>query len=183
MCLITPPLAAALEHLFTGAPPEGASLFTRTAAAATARLSWSPTADIADLAGPISQPTPLYLKLDGIQDMQALGVVLRWAPADPAEPRYFIRVDTTFAATCGRVSPDHPVGGIGADSSFTTSILFPPGSSTDCVTYVVAAGFGMAWRSTPSSSWTASHTFLASRSWRIGPASRLAPTIRLRSMP
>ncbi len=80
---------------------------------------------------------PLYLILEGVDDIQALGVDLRWSPDDLTGPCFWIGPDTTESASCGSVNCLPPIGGLGSDSTFQWTIHFLPGSNRRCVVYNV----------------------------------------------
>lgn len=110
---------------------------TVATSAGSAHLSWDEHLLVTDRVSSILQPTPLYLLLEGIEDVQALGVELRWSPRSISGPAYFLWPDTSLRTGCGTASHVLPVGGLGGDSTFTWSIRFEPGSARMCVTYLV----------------------------------------------
>jgi hypothetical protein len=105
--------------------------------AGTAALSRSREVQQTDRSFLAPGATPLYLRIEGVQDIAALGVDLRWWPNELVGPCCYLVEDTTTVPDCGGLSWSMPAGGIDGDSSYTSSLVFAPGAGRTCVTYWV----------------------------------------------
>ncbi len=88
-----------------------------TSTGGTARLGSDPTIAVPNIDYFPLGGAPLYLILEGVDDIQALGVDLRWSPDDLTGPCFWIAPDTTESASCGSVDCVPPIGGLGSDST------------------------------------------------------------------
>jgi len=95
---------------------------------ANVRFTWDRAGASTDVpAIPPAAPTPLYLQLDGANDIHAMAVRFAWIPAE-----CYQIIPVTADTACGWLTPIPP-GDFYGDSGYTSTIVFPPGSPKTCV--------------------------------------------------
>ena len=102
-----------------------------------ARLSWSADSLLSHQQVPAGPSFPLYVQMQGVSDIQGLGVWLKWLPGpDSAGTGYQINRDV-LDASCGWMTSTPPTNYFGGDSSYTGTIEYPGDSATTCLKYMV----------------------------------------------
>jgi hypothetical protein len=105
-------------------------------AAGTVHLSWeSETLSTIIAAPPVSPPFALFVVIENAPDIQAFGVTLRWFPHDPTLRMGYDVLPAAADSSCGwrtSIPPTEPFQG---DSTYSGTILFPPGSDETCIAY------------------------------------------------
>jgi hypothetical protein len=102
-----------LSLFLLGAPHLGSG----SASAGTARLSWDPSQIVVDRSAPITDPVPLYVILEGVTDVRALG------------PLSGSTTPCRSAAARGSASTTFPAGGAPRSSMVRRTPACTPSSS------------------------------------------------------
>jgi hypothetical protein len=91
------------------------------------RLSWDRAGIQTHLEETPRTSFPLYFHLPGVSDIRELAVALHWCPSDSLGEYYTI-LPGSADSTDGWMTAIPPSGPFDGDSSYTWSIIFPPGS-------------------------------------------------------
>ncbi len=109
-------------------------------AGGTAWLTWDRSQVISNLTPVPPGPFPLYLRLAGASDIRQLAIYLTYSPADSLGCYRITPVSSDTSALCGWNTAVHPGADFDGDTTYTWSIVFPPSSDKNCITYLVSAG-------------------------------------------
>ena len=92
------------------------------------RLSWNPASLTETVSPGGSRAFPLFLSVRGAPDLQQLALHLSWSPWDAAGGCYGVLPGGPAGSYSASASPP-PDSSFGGDSSFTWTLLFPPGAT------------------------------------------------------
>jgi hypothetical protein len=115
---------------------------------ATAALSWSPDSLVTDLPSSSADTLRLYLLLENLSDVQALGLTFKWFPSGRTSD-FEVVSDSSAQAPCAHSVDVPPGGGLDGDSTFTWSLRLGTVGVHTCATYLLVRATHTA-QSTPA---------------------------------